>query len=111
MDTKQCQIDASLIKKLGANTVYVYSADPRKDHSGCMKEFADQGIYVWLTLGDFPRATDTVQHGPRWTLSVFGEWTEVIDAFAGYDNILAFGIGQEAITENGTFPLNPSHLS
>jgi hypothetical protein len=44
------------------------------------------------------------QDGPQWTLSVYAEWTEVVDAFAGYDNILAFGIGQETITDTGTSP-------
>jgi hypothetical protein len=42
------------------------------------------------------------QDALQWTLSVYAEWTEVVDAFAGYDNILAFGIGQETITDIGT---------
>ncbi len=50
-----------MINKLGANTIYVYSVDTRNDHDGCMQEFANQGIYVWLQLGDFPRSTDTVR--------------------------------------------------
>jgi 1,3-beta-glucanosyltransferase GAS1 len=61
VDAKQCKTDADLIKKLGANTIYVYSVDVRDNHDGCMKEFADQGIYVWLQMGGFPRATETVR--------------------------------------------------
>ncbi|KAL2139973.1 hypothetical protein VTI28DRAFT_4450 [Corynascus sepedonium] len=40
-----------------------------------------------------------------WTLFIYVAWTEVIDAFAGYDNTLAFGIGQETINENATSTL------
>lgn len=60
-DAKQCAADAVLMRNLGVNTIYVYSIDPEKDHDGCMEEFANQGIYVWLNLGDFPRATDSVR--------------------------------------------------
>ncbi|KAK4132116.1 glycoside hydrolase family 72 protein [Trichocladium antarcticum] len=99
-DTEQCKIDAAMIKQVGANTVYVYSVDPRNDHDGCMREFASQGIYVWPQMGDFPRATGSTQDGPEWTISVFNGWTAILDAFAGYDNVLALGIGQETITSN-----------
>ncbi|KAK4157791.1 Glucanosyltransferase-domain-containing protein [Chaetomidium leptoderma] len=102
VDTKQCQIDASLMKKAGINTVYVYTADSTQDHDGCMDALAEHGIYVWLQLGDFPRVTSPTQTGPQWTLSIYAAWTEVLDAFAGYANLLAFGIGQETITANAT---------
>ena len=45
-NTAQCQIDAGLIKDLGANTIRVYAIDATEDHDGCMKAFASQGIYV-----------------------------------------------------------------
>ncbi|KAK4034255.1 Glucanosyltransferase-domain-containing protein [Parachaetomium inaequale] len=102
VDAKQCQTDAALMKKAGINTVYVYTVDSEQDHDGCMNAFADQGIYVWLQLGDFPRVTDPTQDTPQWTLSLFAAWTAALDAFAGYDNTLAFGIAQEIITENST---------
>ncbi|KAK4141028.1 Glucanosyltransferase-domain-containing protein [Dichotomopilus funicola] len=101
LDTKQCETDAGLMQKAGINTVYVYTVDNEQDHDGCMKAFANHGIYVWLQLGDFPRSTKTTQDKPQWTLSVYAKWTETLDAFALYPNILAFGIGQETIPEPG----------
>lgn len=56
----QCQTDAALMKTAGVNTVYVYTVLSDKDHDGCMKTFADQGIYVWLQLGGM----DGVRQGP-----------------------------------------------
>ena len=49
-NTRQCQIDAGLIKEIGANTVRVYRVDGNANHDGCMQAFASQGIYVWVDL-------------------------------------------------------------
>ncbi|KAK3299505.1 Glucanosyltransferase-domain-containing protein [Chaetomium fimeti] len=102
VDVEQCQIDAALMNKAGINTIYVYTVDSTQDHDACMKAFADKGIYIWLQLGDFPRVSSPTEEPPQWTLSLFAAWSEALDAFAGYDNTLAFGIGQETITENST---------
>ena len=44
------------MKELGTNTLRVYHVDAKKNHDGCMKAFADAGIYVWV---DLPSATDS----------------------------------------------------
>ena len=59
-DTSQCQIDAGLIKSLGANTVHVYTVDNTENHDGCMQAFASQGIYVWLELATPMKSIDRV---------------------------------------------------
>ncbi|KAL2157297.1 hypothetical protein VTH06DRAFT_6235 [Thermothelomyces fergusii] len=100
LNTKKCEADAALMRKAGINTVYVYTVDNKRNHDGCMNAFADQGIYVWLQLGYFPRVTDAQQSSP-WTLSLYVAWTKTMDAFARYNNTLAFGIGQETIDEEG----------
>jgi hypothetical protein len=58
---EQCRTDAALMSKAGINTIYVYTADATQDHDACMRVFADQGIYIWLQLGDFPRITSEVR--------------------------------------------------
>lgn len=50
INTSKCQLDAGLIKDLGANTIRVYAVDGTQSHDGCMQAFASQGIYVWLDL-------------------------------------------------------------
>ncbi len=49
----QCQLDASLMKQLGANSIRVYHVDPSGDHSGCMNAFAQNNIYVWVDMDSF----------------------------------------------------------
>lgn len=59
LDTDQCQIDAGLMKSLGANTIRVYTVDGTKNHDGCMQAFRSQGIYVWL---DLPNPVESINH-------------------------------------------------
>lgn len=60
IDTNQCQLDASLMKTLGANAIRVYHVDPSGDHSGCMTAFADAGVYLFLDLDTFNTAITPV---------------------------------------------------
>jgi 1,3-beta-glucanosyltransferase GAS1 len=53
VNTTQCQLDATLMQQLGANSIRVYHVDATQDHSGCMKAFADAGIYVWADMDSF----------------------------------------------------------
>lgn len=62
MDTSQCELDAKLMKELGANTIRVYHVNPTADHDGCMKAFADNGIYLLVDLDDFPTDIDPVRY-------------------------------------------------
>ena len=53
INTTQCQLDAALMKQLGANSIRVYHVDGGADHSGCMNAFADAGIYLWVDMDNF----------------------------------------------------------
>ena len=53
VNTTQCQLDASLMKQLGANSIRVYHVDPSADHSGCMNAFAQNNIYIWVDMDSF----------------------------------------------------------
>lgn len=44
--SQNCTRDLPYLRQLGVNAVRVYSIDPAKDHSDCMKAFDDAGIYV-----------------------------------------------------------------
>jgi len=61
----QCQLDANLMAELGANTIRVYHVDPSGDHSGCMKAFADKGIYLFVNLDSFHTGISTVRRPAR----------------------------------------------
>lgn len=53
IDTEQCQRDVKLMKELGTNTLRVYHVDADANHDGCMKAFADEGIYLLIDLDTF----------------------------------------------------------
>ncbi|KAH8898785.1 hypothetical protein GQ53DRAFT_710648 [Thozetella sp. PMI_491] len=99
LDTDQCQIDAGLMKAMGVNTIRVYTVDGSQKHDGCMQAFASQGIYVGL---DLPNPVESINRNtPSWTKELYTNWTGTVDAFAGYDNLLFFNIGNEVISDAG----------
>lgn len=53
IDTDQCTRDAKVMKDLGANTIRIYHVDPDANHDGCMKAFADAGIYAMIDMDTF----------------------------------------------------------
>jgi 1,3-beta-glucanosyltransferase GAS1 len=50
VNTQQCELDAALMKQLGANTIRVYHVDSSADHDGCMNAFAQAGIYLFVDM-------------------------------------------------------------
>ncbi|KAA8574827.1 hypothetical protein EYC84_004072 [Monilinia fructicola] len=95
IDTKQCQLDASLMKTLGANAIRVYHVDPSGDHSGCMSAFADAGVYLFLDLDTFNTAITPTD--ATWDQSQYTAFGKVMDAFAKYDNTLGNSKGYREI--------------
>ncbi|KAK5126131.1 hypothetical protein LTR85_011486 [Meristemomyces frigidus] len=95
-DTQQCQLDAALMKTLGANSIRVYHVDPTADHDGCMSAFSDAGIYAWIDLDTF--STYIIATQPAWTQSQYSAYQKVMDAFHNYDNVAGFFVGNEVLT-------------
>lgn len=57
-----------------------------------------------ITTGNMARGrglTATSQFSPQWTMELFTNWSGTVDAFAGYDNVLYFNIGNEVIFDLG----------
>ncbi|KAF3919163.1 hypothetical protein ABW21_db0209365 [Orbilia brochopaga] len=103
LDKEQCQMDAKLMKELGANAIRVYHVDPKGDHADCMKVFEDIGVYAFIDLDDF--ATYIEQDGPpHWNQSQLDAYTKVLDNFAPFSNLGGVFVGNEIITRsNGSF--------
>ncbi|KAI0420432.1 Glucanosyltransferase-domain-containing protein [Xylaria grammica] len=97
-DTAQCTRDASLMKKLGVNTIRVYHVDADADHDGCMKVFADAGIYAMIDMDTFD--TYILPGDPYWNETQLDAYSKVMDAFHGYDNLLGLFVGNEIIALN-----------
>ena len=101
LDSSQCQRDASLMQKLGANTIRVYHVDPSGDHDGCMREFASAGIHLFVDLDTFD--TQIEQDAPSWNQTQLSAFQAVFDAFQQYDNTAGVFVGNEVLTRaNGS---------
>ncbi|RMD40166.1 hypothetical protein DV735_g4954, partial [Chaetothyriales sp. CBS 134920] len=96
VDTDQCQLDANLMKELGANAIRVYHVDSTADHDGCMTAFADAGIYAFIDLDTF---STYIRIGKKisWTEDQFDAYKAVMDTFQKYDNVAGFYVGNEVL--------------
>ena len=105
VDTKQCAMDADLMKTLGANAIRVYHVDPEKDHDGCMTAFSNAGIYLFLDLDTF----DTMILGaqPAFNDTQFQSFAKVLDNFQQYDNLAGVFVGNEVLTVPTDSPSAP----
>ncbi|KAN0090557.1 glycoside hydrolase family 72 protein [Hyaloscypha variabilis] len=95
IDTTQCQLDAVSMEALGANAIRVYHVDPSADHTGCMKAFADAGIYLFVDLETFNTAIDP-DH-TTWNQTMYEAYAKVMDNFQAFENTAGFFIGNEVI--------------
>lgn len=98
IDTAQCTRDATLMEKLGVNTIRVYHVDPDANHDGCMKVFADAGIYAMIDMDTF--TTYILPDDPFWNSTQLDGYKKVMDAFHDYDNLLGLFVGNEIIAIN-----------
>lgn len=96
-DVAGCKRDVPLLKELGVNIIRVYAIDPTADHSVCMKMLEDAGIYV---IQDLSNPTSSInRETPSWNTELYANYASVIDALAGYSNVLGFFAGNEVSNE------------
>lgn len=98
-DPDVCNRDIPEFKKLGLNTIRVYTVDNSKNHDTCMSALADAGIYLALDVNNplysLNRQDVAKSYNPTYLQSVFA----TIDAFAGYSNTLLFFSGNEVLND------------
>ncbi|KAI1636996.1 glycolipid anchored surface protein [Biscogniauxia mediterranea] len=98
-DTTICKRDIERFQTLGVNTVRVYSVDNSANHDECMQALNDAGIYLVLDVNNplysINRDSPAESYNDVYLQSVFA----TIDAFAKYDNTLAFFSGNEVIND------------
>lgn len=76
--------------------------DPSKNHDQCMKSFADAGIYILLDIAT-PRFSVN-RKSPEYDVRLYDAYIKTVDAFADYDNILAFIAGNEVTNDKTNTP-------
>ncbi|KAJ7466796.1 1,3-beta-glucanosyltransferase [Mycena galericulata] len=100
-DGAACTRDLPFFQKLGINAIRAYAANSSLDHDSCMSTLTGAGIYVILDLTlPLNGSIDTTL--PAWGTNTLDQYLRTIDAFEKYDNVLAYNIGNEAITPSAT---------
>ncbi|KAK4182751.1 Glucanosyltransferase-domain-containing protein [Podospora australis] len=109
-DIKVCKPDIEKFKKLGVNTIRVYSTDNSKSHDECMKLLQDAGIYVVLDANNpkysINRDDPHGSYNELYLQSVFA----TIDAFEKYPNTMAFFSGNEVIHDLANTTLTAKYV-
>ncbi|KAL1867695.1 1,3-beta-glucanosyltransferase [Diaporthe australafricana] len=104
-DTATCKRDIAEFKKLGINTVRVYTVDNSATHDDCMSQLADAGIYLILDVNNplysINRNSPGESYNDVYLQSVFA----TVDEFVKYDNTLAFFSGNEVVNDQANTTL------
>ena len=94
-DGSACIRDIPYLQKLRINVIRSYGIDPGRDHSSCMNDLANAGIYV---LADLPAPGLTISDkNPVWNDALYDRYAQVIDAMHGFTNLLGFIVGDNVI--------------
>jgi hypothetical protein len=104
-NTQQLANAIPLFKDLGINTIRVYEAYPNLDHDKGMKMLADAGIYLILDLSN-PKASIN-RDTPKYDTTLLKAFINKADAFAKYDNTLAYFAGNEVNNDVTNTDSNP----
>ncbi|KAL5614312.1 hypothetical protein BROUX41_004420 [Berkeleyomyces rouxiae] len=102
-DEAICTRDIKEFKKLGINTVRVYTVDNTASHDTCMQALADAGIYLVLDVNTPAYSINRAEPGLSYNAAYLQNVFATVEAFAKYTNVLAFFSGNEVINdEEGT---------
>lgn len=106
-DADSCKRDIEYFKKLGINTIRVYTVDNTANHDTCMNALAAAGIYLALDVNtpkySLRRDKPGQSYNPTYLQNVFA----TIDSFASYSNTLLYFSGNEVINDSNTTSAAP----
>jgi len=111
-DADICLRDATLMQKLGVNTIRIYNVDPTLDHLKCASIFNAAGIYMIIDVNS-PLPGESINRAAPWTsynsdylTRVFG----IIENFKGFPNTLGFFAANEVMNDLDTAEFNPQYI-
>lgn len=101
-DTQGCLRDVENFKRLGLNTIRVYTVDNTANHDECMSALADAGIYLALDVNTPLYSINRADPHPSYNADYLQNIFATIDVFQEYDNTLLFFSGNEVINDPET---------
>ncbi|KNE66105.1 hypothetical protein AMAG_10360 [Allomyces macrogynus ATCC 38327] len=94
--------DLPVLASLGANVVRVYDIDAAAPHDQFMAALAERNMYLLLDMASAKSPLHHVDRSdPHLTVDLLDRYLRIVDAFAGYDNVLGFLIGNEVSDSAG----------
>ncbi|KAF7345193.1 1,3-beta-glucanosyltransferase [Mycena sanguinolenta] len=100
-DSAGCARDLPFLQQLGVNAIRAYSVDSTLNHDSCMAALSGAGIYVILDLTlPLNGSIDTTL--PTWSTNLLDLYIDTINVFSKYDNVLAYNVGNEVLTNGAT---------
>ncbi|CAK7230780.1 1,3-beta-glucanosyltransferase [Sporothrix bragantina] len=109
-DTSVCNRDIAEFKKLGVNTVRVYTIDNSKNHDDCMNALAAAGIYLILDVNNPLYSINRENPAPSYNAVYLQSVFATIDEFVKYDNTMAFFSGNEVINSTAASTLSAPYV-
>ncbi|CAK7204093.1 1,3-beta-glucanosyltransferase [Sporothrix eucalyptigena] len=109
-DTDICNRDIPEFKKLGVNTVRVYTIDNSKNHDACMSALAAAGIYLILDVNNPLYSINRENPQPSYNAVYLQSVFATIDEFVKYDNTMAFFSGNEVINSTAASTLSAPYV-
>lgn len=109
-DKDTCTRDIAYFKKLGVNTVRVYSIDNSKSHDDCMSALEDAGIYLVADVNSngysINRNDPKTSYNAAYLQSVFA----TVQVMSQYNNTMAFFSGNEVINDQPNSTLTAPYV-
>ncbi|KAJ1310264.1 hypothetical protein OPQ81_007006 [Rhizoctonia solani] len=93
-----CKRDIPYLQRLTVNAIRVYSVNSSLNHDECMAALDAAGIYTMIDLS-LPVNGSLDRSSPAWTTNLLDLYIGTIDVFSKYNNVLAYNIGNEVVTE------------
>lgn len=96
-DVATCERDIPYLQELNTNIIRVYALNTSLDHTGCMNLLQEAGIYLIADLSEPDISID--RSLPEWNLELLARYTQVVDMFHNYTNVVGFFAGNEVTNE------------
>ncbi|CAK7242964.1 MAG: 1,3-beta-glucanosyltransferase [Sporothrix thermara] len=109
-DTDVCERDITQFKKLGINTVRVYTIDNSKNHDDCMNALAAAGIYLILDVNNPLYSINRENPAPSYNAVYLQSVFATIDEFVKYPNTMAFFSGNEVVNSTAASTLSAPYV-
>ncbi|KMU90567.1 1,3-beta-glucanosyltransferase gel2 [Coccidioides immitis H538.4] len=103
-DADICLRDATLLQRLGVNTIRIYNLSPNVNHDECVSIFNAAGIYLLVDVNnpDYGQHINREDPSSTYHKGYLKHIFSMVEAFKDYPNLLGFFGANEIINEDSS---------